>query len=172
MLLTGNTDESINVVRNAWLETYPARPFDFSFAERNIDQLYQREKKFGRIFMIFALVALSIGLLGLFGIISMELKFRVKEIGIRKVLGASITTLLITLSNNFFKITISAFLISIPVTYYLMDQWLQNFSYRINSLISLVTWPGIMVVGLASFVVLIRTYFSSISNPADALRNE
>ncbi|MEP2668193.1 MAG: ABC transporter permease [Cyclobacteriaceae bacterium] len=170
--LTGNTDESINVVRKAWLETYPARPFDFSFADHNIDQLYQREKKFGRIFMIFALVALSIGLLGLFGITSMELKFRIKEIGIRKVLGASITTLLITLSNTFFKISISAFLISIPVAYYLMDQWLQNFSYRINSLISLVTWPGIMVVGLASFVVLFRTYFSSISNPVDALRNE
>ncbi|MFZ1805905.1 MAG: ABC transporter permease [Cyclobacteriaceae bacterium] len=170
--LSGTIVESIDVVRDAWSATYPTRPFDFRFADANINQLYQREKKFGKLFMIFALVAFSIGLLGLFGITSMELKFRTKEIGIRKVLGAPIVRLLAALSGDFFRLTVSAFLISLPVAYYLMDQWLQNFSYRIHSLLGLIVWPGLLVVALASIVVLLKTYFASVANPVDTLRNE
>ncbi|MEQ8362758.1 MAG: ABC transporter permease [Cyclobacteriaceae bacterium] len=170
--LSGDLEESISIVKTAWLETFPSRPFDFRFADENINQLYQREKKFGKLFMIFSLVAISIGLLGLFGITSMELKFRIKEIGIRKVLGAPIGSLLVTLSNDFFRLTLSAFLISIPIAYYLMDQWLQNFSYRIESIINFVIWPGILVIALACIVVLMRTYSASTANPVDTLRNE
>ncbi len=170
--LTGDLQSSVDIVREAWENVYPTRPFEFRFADQSIEQLYQKERKFGKLFMLFALVASSIGLLGLFGITSLELKFRTKEIGIRKVLGAPIRHLLLMLSRDFFKLTSIAFILSIPLAWYLMNEWLQNFTYRIQSIYHYILWPGLMVMILAAVVVFVRTWSATTVNPIDTLRSE
>lgn len=170
--ITGDFTSSIDIVKKAWQETYPTRPFEFKFADQSIQQLYKRERKFGTLFMFFALVASCIGLLGLFGIASLQLKFRTKEIGIRKVLGAPVLNLLFSLSKDFIRLTGLAFVISLPLAYYLMNQWLQNFTYRIDSVINYILWPGMTVMLLAILVVIIRALYATSINPVETLRSE
>lgn len=170
--LVGDLNRGVKVTREAWLEVYPNRPFDFYFADDTVQQLYVREKRFGGLFMFFAIVSSGIGLLGLFGIASLELKFRTKEIGIRKVLGASVSRLLITLSQDFFKLTVVAFIVSVPISYYLMNYWLRNFTYRVDSVWAYIIAPGVLVIAVAALVVIWRTIKAASVNPVEILRNE
>lgn len=170
--LAGDVNRGVAVARESWLDVYANRPFDFYFAEDTVQQLYVREKRFGGLFMFFAIVSSGIGLLGLFGIASLELKFRTKEIGIRKVLGASLSKLLITLSQDFFKLTVIAFIVSAPVSYYLMNYWLQGFTYRVDSVWTYIVAPGLLVIAVAALVVIWRTLRAATVNPVETLRNE
>lgn len=170
--LAGDLNRGVKVTKDAWLEVYPNRPFDFYFADDTVQQLYVREKRFGGLFMFFAIVSSGIGLLGLFGIASLELKFRTKEIGIRKVLGASVSRLLITLSQDFLKLTVVAFIVSVPISYYLMNYWLRNFTYRVNSVWAYIIAPGVLVIAVAALVVIWRTIKAASVNPVETLRNE
>ncbi|HNP96773.1 MAG TPA: ABC transporter permease [Cyclobacteriaceae bacterium] len=170
--LAGDLNRGVKVTKEAWLEVYPNRPFDFYFADDTVQQLYVREKRFGGLFMFFAIVSSGIGLLGLFGIASLELKFRTKEIGIRKVLGASVSRLLITLSQDFFKLIVVAFIVSVPISYYLMNYWLRNFTYRVDSVWSYIIAPGVLVIAVAALVVIWRTIKAASVNPVETLRNE
>ncbi|MCB0487168.1 MAG: FtsX-like permease family protein [Cyclobacteriaceae bacterium] len=170
--LMGDLNRGVEVAKEAWLDVYPNRPFDFYFADDTVQQLYVREKRFGGLFMFFAIVSSGIGLLGLFGIASLELKFRTKEIGIRKVLGASLTKLLMTLSQDFLKLTVIAFVISVPISYYLMNYWLQGFTYRVDSVWTYIVVPGVLVIAVAALVVVWRTLRAASVNPVETLRNE
>lgn len=170
--LSGDIHHSIEQVNQTWSEVYPSRPFDFYFADLTVEQQYQKEKEFGGLFMFFACLSACIGLLGLFGIVSLELKFRAKEIGIRKVLGASIVQMLTILSKDFILLTIIAFLISIPLSYFLMNYWLEGFAYRIDDVWNYIFWPGLLVVLIATVVVAQRVLRAASINPVDTLRDE
>jgi putative ABC transport system permease protein len=156
----------------AWNEQSPAFPFSYQFLDERLDQLYRQEERQGRIFALFSGIAIFIACLGMFGLAAFAATTRIKEIGIRKVLGASVMSITRLLSLDFLKLVAVAILIATPLVWYLMYGWLQNFAYRID-----IHWQVFAVAGLASVAVAFLTVsFQSIkaatANPVESLRNE
>jgi putative ABC transport system permease protein len=146
--------------------------FNYALLDQLYNQTYLSEQKMGTILRIFALLTIFVACLGLFGLVTFTAEQRVKEIGIRKVLGSTVLQIIIMLSFDFLKLVIMAFLIAFPLGYYLMDNWLQDFAYRIN-----VNWWVFLLAGVITMLIAFLTIgFKSvkvaISNPIDALRNE
>ena len=143
-----------------------------SFLEDELASKYADDRKTGTIFSIFALIAILVSCLGLFGLASYTTEQRTKEIGIRKVMGASVSVVLLLLSKEIIILMSVSTLISWPAAYFFMKNWLQNFAFKIN--------PGVLTFFIASLVALIiamitisyRTYRASTANPADSLRHE
>ena len=159
-------------VKKEW-NSYNARtPFAYYFLDDKFASLYAAEEKTGQIFTMFAVIAVLMASLGLFGLVAFTTEQRTKEIGIRKVLGASINQVLVLLSKEFLLLVCVAFIISIPVTWWAMHNWLNNFAYRIN-----ISWLTFLVGGLLAILVTIVTIsFQSIraalANPVKSLRSE
>ena len=167
-----NVEQSIQAVQGTWERLVPDRPFEYSFLDEHFETLYQADEQMSKVVSIIAGLAIIIACLGLFGLASITTEQRTKEIGIRKVLGASLGQLLMTLSKNFARLVIIAFLISVPITYFLIQDWLDGFAFRI----SIGSWVFIFAGGLSLLVALITVSFqttrAALANPVDALRNE
>ncbi len=171
----GNGQEllhAVDQVKRVWGTVYPNRPFDFRFADESVQLQYQAEKKFGKIFSYFSTLAILIGVLGLFGMVSIDLNLRTKEVGIRKVLGASLQNLVGLLSGDFMKLVLMAFALSLPLSWWLAQQWLNQFPYHLDSVIAFIVFPALGVVVLALVVVVVQTWKGSRANPVDSLRSE
>ena len=125
-----NISQTIKEVEAAWSEVYPAYVFDFEFLDERIGGFYERETRLGQLFQIFAGIAIFIGCLGLYGLVSFMANQKTKEIGIRKVMGASISSILLLFSKEFMRLIFVAFLIAAPIAYFVMDSWLQDFTYK------------------------------------------
>ncbi len=170
--LTGNVSKLRDEVNALWKSHFPNTIIDEQFAEEGLNSQYQSEQRFSKIFLIFSSISLAIACLGLFALVSFTVESRTKEIGIRKVLGASVSTILGMLSKEFLMLVIVASLLAIPVGYYFMSEWLSHFAYRIE--------PEPMVFVIASGLVLLvawltvsaRSIKAAIINPVDSLRNE
>ncbi len=167
-----NINETINVVENTWKKFTGDQPFEYSFLDDDFNNLYQKEQKTGQIFLTFAMLAIFIACLGLLGLASFTSERRTKEIGIRKAVGATITNILVLLTNRLVKWIIIANLIAWPIAYYAMNKWLQNFAYRIDISI----WP-FLLAGLAALVIALLTVSwqairAATANPVEALRYE
>jgi putative ABC transport system permease protein len=169
---TQDLQSSIDQIKKTWNSVYPSRPFDFRFADESVQQQYQAEKKFGNLFTYFSSLAILIGTLGLFGMVSLDLSLRTKEVGIRKVLGANIRNLVSLLSSDFLKLVFIAFFISIPLSFWLSHQWLSGFAYRLTSIELLIAIPPLGVLLLALVAVVLQTMKSALANPVDSLKNE
>jgi len=167
-----NTQSTIDYIKNEWKKFYPDNSFDFAFTDDKLQQLYAADRRFGELFGIFATLAISIACFGLFGLISLTVQNRVKEIGIRKVLGASILDITNLISVDFIKLVLVSFIISSPIAWYFMNKWLQNFAYRIN----IQWWVFALACGLAIFITFVTLSFQSVkaamANPVKSLRNE
>ena len=163
---------SIEQIQQTWASVYSSRPFDFRFADDSIQMQYQSEKKFGRLFSYFSTLAILIGVLGLFGMVSLDLTLRTKEVGIRKVLGASMRNLITLLSRDFLNLVLIAFVVSVPLSYWLSQQWLANFAYRLTSIELLITLPSLGVLLMALAAVCLQTIKSARANPVESLRSE
>jgi putative ABC transport system permease protein len=155
-----------------WKGIVPDVPFDYSFLDESIASLYESEQTLSRIISAFTLMAILISCLGLFGLSVFAAEQRTKEIGIRKVLGASTTGILGLLSKDYIKLVLIALVVASPVAYFVMNRWLDEFAFRIS-----IQWWVFVVAGLAAVgVTLLTISFQSIraalSNPADSLRNE
>lgn len=159
-------------VRKVWESVYPGRPFDFRFADESVEQQYRAEQKFGNLFAWFSALAIFIGVLGLFGMVSLDLNLRTREVGIRKVLGATLSHLIGVLSRDFMKLVLAAFAISVPLAWWLCHLWLSNFAYKIDRVAPLIAIPALGVVALASAVVVVQTLKSALANPVEALKSE
>lgn len=148
------------------------RPFSYSFLDEDFARLYEGDKKTRRVFGIFSLLAIVISCLGLFGLASFTAEQKTKEIGIRKILGSSVLGVIKMLSWRFAKWVILANIISLPVAWYVMSRWLQNFGYHIN----IGLWIFVVSAALALFIALLTISFQSIkaatANPVDSLRYE
>lgn len=169
---TSNLPETLASLETLWKQFLPNRPFTFSFLDDKLDQLYRAETKLGQLFSIFALLAVFIACLGLFGLATFLGQQRIKEIGIRKVLGASVPSIVSLFSKEFARLVILASLFAWPVSYYVMDRWLQNFAYRINIEIWIFIVVGILTLIIALATVSYQALKAAIANPVDALRNE
>jgi putative ABC transport system permease protein len=155
-----------------WKQYSSEFPFDFSFLDDDFDRMYRNDQRIGTLFNIFALVAILISCLGLFGLATYTANVKTKEIGIRKVLGASVTSITRLLASEFILLVLVAFVIASPITWFAMNKWLQDFAYRvgISWWMFLVTALGAMLIAL--FTVGFQAIRAAIANPVKSLRTE
>lgn len=168
----GQLEESVNVVREHYAELYPNDHFEYFFLDTYFNQQYQQDIRFGQITAIFSGLAIFIALFGLSGLTLFAVDQRIKEISVRKVLGASFQQLLWLFNASFSKLIFIAFVLSAPVAYYLMSDWLTSYSYRISLQWTHFMIPLAMVLGLAlAITAAVVVRFANV-NPAETLRNE
>jgi putative ABC transport system permease protein len=171
-LETGDLPRTLRAMETTWKGFAPAQSFDYSFLDQDFDKLYINEKQTREMFTMFSLLALFIACLGLFGLASFMVDQKTKEIGIRKVLGASASGLVARLDGSFLKWVLVANMLAWPAAWYFMGRWLQNFAYRI----ALGWWMFLLAAGLAVFIALVTVSFQTVKaalkNPVDSLRFE
>ncbi len=167
-----NIPDTIGFIRDVTRKINPNYPFEFHFLNENIERYYQTERQISRIITYFAMLAVFISCLGLFGLSLFMAEQRVKEIGIRKTLGATVSSIVGLMSKDFVLLVAVANLISWPASYFIMNRWLQNFTYRID----MGLWMFALAAGLALLMALFTISFQTIkaatANPADSLRYE
>lgn len=170
--LTGNVEEGVQWVTAAWKKHFPNSVVDFSFAEERLDKTYQAEARFSKVFSVFSIISLVIATMGLFALVSYGVGSRVKEIGIRKVLGASVVNILGMLSKEFLLLVLIAAAIAIPFAYYFISEWLLGFAYRVSLGPLVFVRAGLVVMAVAWLTVSLRSLRAARSNPVESLRNE
>ena len=162
----------IDFIRGKWETFAPGQPFDYSFVDDRFDEMYRTEQRIGKIFGVFAGLAVFIGCLGLFGLAAFTAEQRTKEIGVRKVLGASVPGIVYLLSKEFGKFVFFAFLIAAPISHLIMSRWLEDFAYRIHIGI----WPyilsGLLALAIALIVVCYQAIRAALADPVKTLRYE
>jgi len=162
----------IPAIEKMWNKHFPNDPFSYYFLDESFDQQYKEDRLFGKVFGLFALLAIIIACFGLLGLSAYNILQRTKEIGIRKVMGASVQNLLVILSKDFLKLVFIAFIIAVPVSWAVMYRWLQDFAYRIT-----ISWWVFVIAGVSSlFIALVTISFQAIraamTNPVKSLRME
>jgi putative ABC transport system permease protein len=164
--------ETIQFLKGKWQKIYPEYPFEFRFLDERIHNLYRVEEAIGRLVKTFTILAIFISCLGLFGLASFTVEKRTKEIGIRKVCGASICGLIFHLSKDFLKLVVLSCIIATPVTLYLVHQWLVEFAYRTSLNIANIFFISLLALAIAFLTIGYNTFRSARINPTEALRYE
>jgi putative ABC transport system permease protein len=171
--VTGNDMPStISFLENKWKALVPDRPFEYRFIDDDYNKLYQSELQLGKMMNLFAAIAILLACLGLFGLSSFMIQQRMKEISIRKVLGASIWNLLNILSGNFVRLVIIAIAIASPIAYFLMKQWLNDFVYKIDIGWWIFIAAGVTTMSIAIITVGIHGMKAAVDNPVKSLKSE
>jgi putative ABC transport system permease protein len=155
-----------------WHAFEPNLPFDYFFLDEVFDQMYRAERHLGKIFGTFSFLAIFIACLGLFGLAAFAAEQRTKEIGVRKVLGATVGSIVLLVSREFARLVLIAFVFAAPVAYYLMSQWLQNFAYRTGIGWWVIAMAGVLAFGIALLTVSYQAIRAALTNPVEALRYE
>ncbi|HLF35994.1 MAG TPA: ABC transporter permease [Cyclobacteriaceae bacterium] len=167
----GHIPESIAYMEKI-LRKYSPYPFEYEFLEDNYNQLYKSEMKLGEIFGFFTILSILIASMGLFGLAAFTAGQRTKEIGIRKVMGASVKNIVILLSRDFLGLITLSFIITIPIAWYLMNKWLQDFAYRIDMEWWMFGIAGLLVILVANLTISYQSIRAAMMNPVDSLRME
>lgn len=168
----GGENDVIGSLKTKWEEVNPDSPFQLTFLNDRYQLLYDTEVRLGRMVLIFSLLAIAIASLGLFGLASYTVVQRTKEMGIRKVLGASVTQLVNMVSIGFVRPVLVAFIVAAPASYWVIEKWLNNFSYKLPFSWVLVIVAGVGTIVLAGLVVVSHSYQIANTNPAQALKEE
>ena len=171
-LAGGNIQKTLARIQEAWMNGVPEIPFDYYFLDTVIDRQYRFEQNFRTVFSAMTGLSLVIACLGLFGLAAFIAERRTKEIGIRKVLGASIREIVILLSTNFIKLVVGANLIAWPIAYFVMSRWLQNFAYHIEISWWIFALAGGTALVIAQLTVSTQAIRAALANPVEALRYE
>ncbi len=167
-----NMNETLSFIRDKWVEFSPERPFRYNFLDEQVDELYRAENQFLDVFKVFSTLAIFIGCLGLFGLTGFIMKLKVKDIGIRKVLGASQASLLNILSKTFLIQVLIANLLGWPIGYFLMNKWLENFAYQIKISATPFAITGGVILLVTFVTIAYHTLKTAVTNPIESLRNE
>jgi putative ABC transport system permease protein len=169
---TADIGITISQVKNIWNQFTPEYPIEYKFLDENFEQMYRSEDKLKSLLWIFTTMAIFVGCLGLFGLAAYSAERRRKEVGIRKVLGASTKGVVVLLSKDFVKLVVISLLIASPVAWYFMNKWLRDFAYRIN----ISWWIFILAAALTILIALLTVSFqaikAAIANPVKSLRTE
>ncbi|MGI8581206.1 MAG: ABC transporter permease, partial [Chitinophagaceae bacterium] len=168
----GETNNVISKLETKWKSFAPATPFDYSFLDEEFNALYKSDKRVGSVFGLFTMLSIFVACLGLFGLATYTAERRTKEIGIRKVLGASVQGVVRLLSKDFLKLVFIAALIAFPLAWWAMNKWLEDFVYRININWQVFVAAGIAVLLIALITVSFKAIKAAIANPVKSLRTE
>ena len=169
---TENLQGTLSAIEKQWKEVFPEGYYEFEFLDDHLATLYKNDEKTFALFKIFAGVSIFIGCLGLYGLISFVANQKKKEVGIRKVMGATVSSILLLFSREFVRLIIVAFLLAAPLTWYLMNRWLQSFAYKVD-----ISWT-IFIAGFFAILVIVlvtiayRAIVAARANPAVTLRSE
>ena len=171
-LTTADVSSSIRSIEKLWNQTFPEFVFEYKFLDEKIESFYEQENQLSSLYKIFALIAIFLSCLGLYGLVSFMAVQRVKEVGIRKVLGASVASVIYLFSKEFIILVAIGFVIASPIAWYFMDKWLQDYVYRINISWWIFLVGGISAVVIALLTVSFRAIKAAIANPVKSLRSE
>ena len=168
----GDPANQIARIEQDWKSIVPHLPFDFSFLDSNLNTMYDKERKLGKLIPVFSLLAVCLACLGLYGLVALNMQSKTKEIGIRKVLGSSVQEIMVLLSRQYIGIILVSISISVPVTWYLSNQWLSDFAYHINVKWWMFGISGLILVSIAMITILNQLLVAARNNPVDVLKTE
>ncbi|MBC9909876.1 ABC transporter permease [Chitinophaga varians] len=171
-LNTTNIDQTVAKMQLLWQQQYPDYPFEYHFLDEMFDEQYKADQRFGKIVEIFSAFTLFITCLGILGLTAYNITKRSKEIGIRKVLGASVASIVNLLSQDFVKLAAIAIFIATPLTWYIMSRWLQDYAYRIQIQWWMFAITGLVTVAIALITVSLQSIRAALANPVKALKSE
>ncbi|MFB6457900.1 ABC transporter permease [Chitinophaga sp. Hz27] len=169
---TGQTKQALATVAALCKKMNPRYPFNYSFLDTDFQKVYNSEMIVGKLITLFACLSIFIACLGLFGLAAFTAEQRTKEIGVRKVMGASVTNIVALLSGDFLKLVLVAILIAIPLAWYTMGQWLENFSYRISLSWAIFAVAGIIAISIAALTISFQSIKAALVNPITSLKSE
>jgi len=171
-LKAGNVNAGVEQVETLWKRFFPDKPFEYNFLDNQFDKTYKSENRTARLFGLFAGLAIFISCLGLLGLITHVSNIRKKEIGVRKVLGASVSGIIQLLAKEFIVLLVIAWVIAFPLAWWVMTKWLENFAYRITIHAGVFIAAGIVALLIALLSVSFQAIKAAIANPVKSLRTE
>jgi putative ABC transport system permease protein len=171
-LSTDNIKTKITELETLYKQLFPGNPFEYYFVDENYQKQYQSEQQYGRIFSLASGLAILIACLGLFGLATYATEQRTKEIGVRKVLGASVSSIVVLLSSDFLKLVGLSILIASPIAWYAAQQWLQEFAYKIDVEWWMFALAGLLAVVIAVLTISFQSIKAALTNPVKSLRSE
>jgi putative ABC transport system permease protein len=169
---TAKTTEALAFIEKVYKQFDKSNPIEFHFLDQNFAQQYANEQKQEQLSLIFTVLAVLIACLGLFGLAAFTAQQRIKEIGVRKVLGASVASITIMLGKDFIKLVCLSILIAAPIAWFTMNKWLEDFAYRINIGWTVFVIAGFVAMFIALFTVSFHAIKAAVANPVESLRTE
>jgi putative ABC transport system permease protein len=167
-----NSQDVISTVEETWKKLAPGQPFQYSFLDEDFGRMYASEQRLGKIFAAFASLAIIIACLGLFALTSFTAEQRTKEIGIRKVLGASVSSIVVLLSKEFGKLILIAFVLAAPLAWYAIHWWLKSYTYKVEVGVLVYTAAGLFAFGIAWITMSYQSIRAARNNPVNSLKSE
>jgi putative ABC transport system permease protein len=169
---TNNAQETIQSIEKVWKQLAPGQPFQYSFLDEDFGRMYSSEQRLGKIFASFASLAIIIACLGLFALTAFTAEQRTKEIGIRKVMGASVGSIVVLLSKEFGKLIIIAFLLAAPLAWFAVDWWLKGYTFKTEIGVMVYATAGIFCLLIAWLTMGYQSVRAATANPVKSLRSE
>lgn len=171
-LKSGNFESAIAQIQQLWDVQSPGIGLDYQFMDDSFNEVYQNEQRLGKIFIIFTALSIFIACLGLFGLAAFNAQKRIKEIGIRKVLGASVSQITFRLSFDFLKLVAIAIIVALPLGWLAMNRWLEDFTYRTDIGLGVLLIAAVVAIAIALFTISYQSIKAAIVNPVKSLRTE
>lgn len=168
----GSLPDAVKAIERIWADSYPEFIFSYRFLDENIKAFYEQEQKYAQLFQLFSLIFLLIGCLGLYGLITFVVNRKGKEVAIRKVLGATLGSILLMFSKEYVRLIVISFLLAVPVTWYVVNNWLSNFANHIELEWWYFAAPGLLVLVIALLVVTMKSLRAAHANPVERLKYE
>jgi putative ABC transport system permease protein len=169
---TTEISSTLASIEKTWKQIAPGRPLEYSFLSDEFDAMYRTEQRIEQLFTAFAMVAILIACFGLFGLSAFAAEQRTKEIGVRKVMGASVASIMTLLAKDFLKLVLIAIVIASPIAWYAMNRWLQDFAYKIDIQWWVFALAGLLSIGIALITVSFQSIKAALVNPVRSLRSE
>lgn len=164
--------EVITTLVDSWKKIYPATPFQYWFMDEAFGRLYRAEHQMAQLFNCLAVIAIFIACLGLFGLASFTAEQKTKEIGIRKVLGASTVQVLLLLTSRYIKLAIISFILGVPIAFVAIYFWMESFVYKAEIGYGFYLWACLLILFVMTFTVAIESFRAARANPSDSIRHE
>jgi len=167
-----NVMQTIDKIRNEWNRMFPEKTFQYTFLDEQLNQQYENYVNFGAIIQAFTFIAILISCLGVYGLVLFVVQRKVKEIGVRKVLGATVVSILRLIYKDFAWLLIVGFVIAIPASYYFISKWLENFTYHTSIDVGSYVVSFGLIIGVVALTIGYQAIKASLANPVNSLRSE